>query len=770
LFDTGRVEGHSVGKVTLTGADYAQADQFAFATEQADVDLDVNYSFTETEDLQLGGRLSVDMVNANGKLSDGDPFSIGSIQATFTELNAFRGADESIKFSTKHDVDAKQLAFSGRVNISVDALTDVLRILQSISAKQQISQKETGLDKWSGDEVTLPKSDITVEQINASVSKLEMNSADGKVMLDIVFDNEAKGLKVATTERATNIDTVSVKIDTLSLNSGDGKTGLTLSGTNKVTGTRVTGPVGKGSIKTVGLSQNVELKINRGDIMLQGSAKADVQQTWLQAKKTETLPQATIEVGKVSADVQNVTFSTEKQQIKWQVTSGASIDQASASYAEGEKSSAKIQRLEWRGARADQNFNLETEALIISGLEATTTRQFIDGLIGKKPKEKSNKVSTTQPEERDKDNGDSDKTIPAKPATDDPHSNNVKLDHFELVNGAKLRFLDQQVVPPILVDLHVKKAEVHGIDSRNPKSKAQANLVATINEFTHYELQGNANNVGLKVNLELKSKFEHLELPPYSSYVAEFGGINIGSGQFNSGLDVKANQGVLDGVVKIHIEDLEFTPLSEADAKRLSEKAGVPIETAVKLLKDPKGNIDLALPVTGTVVEPSVDISSAITKAIGNTLKAVFPPTLIVSMLSSVKEGGSQTFKPVLFASGSSELSNEARKYLDELATLLKKRPTLSLHICGRATPDDFKEVTLISIKLPPDPKPEQIEERQRLLKTHGSKLLELATERTRIVRRYLITDKKLNATQVSECRLSFNPDDAEPPRVIVTL
>ncbi|MEJ2181611.1 MAG: DUF748 domain-containing protein, partial [Gammaproteobacteria bacterium] len=85
---------------------------------------------------------------------------------------------------------------------------------------------------------------------------------------------------------------------------------------------------------------------------------------------------------------------------------------------------------------------------------------------------------------------------------------------------AKLRFLDQQVVPPILVDLHVKKAEVHGIDSRNPKSKAQANLVATINEFTHYELQGNANNVGLKVNLELKSKFEHLELPPYSSYVA----------------------------------------------------------------------------------------------------------------------------------------------------------------------------------------------------------------------------------------------------------
>ncbi|WP_455201222.1 hypothetical protein, partial [Kaarinaea lacus] len=61
-------------------------------------------------------------------------------------------------------------------------------------------------------------------------------------------------------------------------------------------------------------------------------------------------------------------------------------------------------------------------------------------------------------------------------------------------------------------------------------------------------------------------------------------------------------------------------------------------------------------------------------------------------------------------------------------------------------------------------------EERQRLINTHSSKLVELATERTRTVRRYLITDKGLNAAQVGECRLSFNPEDTEPPRVVVTL
>ena len=762
LFDTGRLEGHSVGKVTLLGADYAQTDQFAIATEQADVGLDVRYSLSETGDTKVDGRLILDLVNASGKLPGDDPFSIGTAHAEFTELNVTQDADEDLTIAAKPKVEIKQLAYSGRVNLSMDAFMDVLRTLQSISARKEISKEETGLDKWSGDEVILPKSDITVNQINAAVSKLEMNTTNGKVTLDLALDNKATGVKVATTKRSTKIDAVHIKIDSLHLNSGEGKTGLALTGSNAVTGTHVKGPIGSGSIKTIELSQNIEMKINRGDIALQGSAKTGIDETRLQVHKTETLPEATVEVGKVSANIQKASFSITQQKLKWQVDSEASIDRALASYAKGKMSSAKIQRLEWSGAKADQNLNLATDTLTISGLEASTIRQFIDGIINSAPKEESASKDVKKDQETT--------TTAKKPKADDPDTFNVKLNRFELINGAKLRFLDQQVAPPIMVDLHIKKAEVHGIDSRNPESKAQANLEATINEFTHYKLQGNANNVGPKVNLELKSNLTNLELPPYSSYAAEFAGVHLQSGQLNTDLDVNANQGVLDGGVKLHIKDLEFTPLSEADAERISKKAGVPIETAVKLLKDPKGNIDLALPVSGTIGDPSVDISSAISKAVGNTLKAVMPHSIIGSVLSSISKGGEQTFKPILFKPGSSELNDEAKQYLDELVTLLKERPALSLHICGRATPEDFKEITLISLKLPADPKPELVEERQRLLKTHDPKLLELATERTRVVRRYLITDKGLKATQVGECRLKFNPDDTKPPRVAVTL
>ena len=272
------------------------------------------------------------------------------------------------------------------------------------------------------------------------------------------------------------------------------------------------------------------------------------------------------------------------------------------------------------------------------------------------------------------------------------------------------------------------------------------------------------------MDLQLDGALENLELAPYSSYAAEFGGVYLERGQLNTDLKLTAREGNLDGAIKLNVQNLEFNPLSEPDAKPLSETAGMPIETAASLLQDSHGNIDLTLPVTGTVIEPNVDISSAISKAIGNTLKTLFPPTLIVSILTSGKESGGMTFESIKFKPGASKLDKDAQQYLNELVNLLQDRPRLSINVCGRATPDDFAELTGISIKLPPNAKPAVAEQRLHLIETHGPKLLELATERTQAVQRYLINEKGLTAKQVRQCRPVFDPDDTNTPRVLVTL
>ena len=276
--------------------------------------------------------------------------------------------------------------------------------------------------------------------------------------------------------------------------------------------------------------------------------------------------------------------------------------------------------------------------------------------------------------------------------------------------------------------------------------------------------------MGPQMDMTLNGKLDNLALPPFSSYAAEFGGVYLDKGQLSTDVNLTANKGELDGMINLNIRQLEFSALSDADAKRLSEKAGMPISTAANLLQDRHGNIELSLPVSGTVTDPDVDISSAINKAVSKTLISIYPPTLVLSILASSLDGGGMTIEPIKFPPGSSELDAAAKKSLNELVSLTQDRPRLLLNICGRATPDDFVELTQQSLKLPPDPKPADTEQRTNLIEKHRQQLLELATARGQEVQRYLIKEKGLTAHQVGSCRPVFDPDDSGPPRVTITL
>ncbi len=760
LFESGRLEGHSIGQVNVLGVDYEKTNQFAIAVKQADIELDTRYSLNETKDLSIEGKIDMALTNVSGQLQGKKDFTAESAKAKIAQFNTSLDSDMALYVKANPHIDIRQAAFSGEVQLSMDALLNVLRYLQSISAKQKVSKVQTKLEEWADEEIVLPESDILVQQFVSNAKSLELKTADGGVTLKLEADSEAKAISVTTEERRTDIEFVHSKLDSLKLRSGDDNLMLNLIGSNEVTGFNIKGPIGTGRVQGLELSQQIELGINKGDINLTGSANAGINAARLAVFKTDILPPASVEVGAISAAIKQANFSLANETMLWKFIAATSIDKAEVEFAKDSLTSAKIQRFEVKGAQADQDLNFVTDELTIKGLDASVTRQLIDGVIsgsGKGAVKKDKQASKVAAEKS------------TTPASTQP-TPQVKLNFFT-AEGSKLRFRDEKVTPQVRLDLDIIKAEVRDVDTRNPRQQSKAKLEATINEFTRFELNGQGDNIGPALNLKLKGKLDDLELPPYSSYVAEFGGVDIDRGQFNSNIDLNANKGELDGLINLNIKGLEFTTLSAADAQRLSDTVGMPIETAANLLKDSHGNIDLSLPIAGSVAEPSVDISSAITKAIGSILKAVFPPTLIGSMLSAgQKEGAGLVFEPVIFEAGSSELDKNATQYLDGLVELFVDRPGLSVRICGRTTPKDFFQVTLISLDLAADAKPEAIKQREILLETHGQKLRELADERTQVVRRYLINKKGLSAKQVGQCRAIFNENDTAAPRVEVKL
>ncbi len=105
---------------------------------------------------------------------------------------------------------------------------------------------------------------------------------------------------------------------------------------------------------------------------------------------------------------------------------------------------------------------------------------------------------------------------------------------------------------------------------------------------------------------------------------------------------------------------------------------------AVALLKDSHGNIDINLPVSGSLDDPEFSVGGIVVRVMMNlVVKAVTSP---FSLLASAF-GGGEELSYVEFAPGSAVLTEDSVQRIDTLIKALTDRPALKMDISGRADP-----------------------------------------------------------------------------------
>lgn len=815
----GGLDGGVVGRLGASGVDYAQPDGFALALERMDADVDLRFSLSEAGDFSIGGRVNAGATGMRGEISDEQSFSSGELKVELTDLNVDVGADNALQVSAIPALEAKSGTFSGPVHLSMDAVLKALSALQSISAVEPVQGEQTGLSDWSDGEATLPKSDVTVDSLAAKASIFSLSTVGGAVSLDLTSASDLSGIEVVSSGRTTTVESLHNELENLQMRSGEGKLTLSLSGRNEGRGGQAKGPAGVlgfDALRTAITTLNLE--VEQGHVATRVAAGVELADANLLLYATEELPEASADLGSASFTLNEGTFEQTGQSVAWHAAADASVEAASMVYGKGGFATAKLASLTAKGVQADQDLNLVAEDLTAGGLDVVLTRRFLKGLGAATAVEEVPEGAPPSPElvsdvqqaliDLGYDPGPADglpgrkteaairefqrsqgiaetgraseallKQLKAALAKQtEPPPFELRLGRLAVLDGAHVRFTDETVSPTVSIDTKVETLELKNVDTTRADTIASAELLAHINEFTRIALDGTGSHLGAKANLQGKASIEQLELPTYSPYVAELSGVYMERGQLTTFAQAKAEEGALDGNIKLEVLHPEFAPLSEADAKRLADKAGVPLETAVNLLQDGDGRIRLNLPVGGTVEKPDIDISGAINKAIGNALKKVFPPTLVVSMLSSMQKGlaGVPSFEPFVFAPGSAELDENATAYANKLSDLLNDKPKLSLQVCGRATAADL-EAAAGSLPAAGDAANAEAvaaaaAARAELAGQYETQLRELAVERTRAVRRYLINEKGVEAKRLGECRTEFSAEDTDPPRVMVSL
>jgi hypothetical protein len=214
------------------------------------------------------------------------------------------------------------------------------------------------------------------------------------------------------------------------------------------------------------------------------------------------------------------------------------------------------------------------------------------------------------------------------------------------------------------------------------------NFKATLPTTAKLEVRGKLapGNVG-----DFTLKLRNLDLPVFNPYSSAAAGVTIDKGAASADvkLRMRGAKMTIDNALVLH-----QLGVSMREPETFERSFGVPLDLALALLRDPKGDISLKIPVAidekGTKIGIGAVVASAIKAAL---VGAVTAP---LKMIGAAFGGGDDkgfSLDPLPSVAGSPALADDAQGRIDGLAKMMGERPSVALDLRGRSGPDDEPEV-----------------------------------------------------------------------------
>ena len=258
----------------------------------------------------------------------------------------------------------------------------------------------------------------------------------------------------------------------------------------------------------------------------------------------------------------------------------------------------------------------------------------------------------------------------------------VKIGKITLQGGA-VRFTDNFVKPNYTANLRKIGGSVTGLSSE-PGSIADLTLRGSYDDVAPLSLTAKINPLSAKPYLDLQAEVKGIEMTSFSTYSGKYAGYAIDKGKLSVFVNYKIENDQLNAENRVFLDQLTFGDQVESpDATKL------PVKLAIALLKNGKGEIDINLPISGSLNDPQFSIGGLVVKMIVNLfVKAVTSPFALIGSMF----GGGEELSNVEFAPGRATIDAEAQKRLENLSKALIDRPALKLEIEGRVDPENDPE------------------------------------------------------------------------------
>ncbi|KON79522.2 DUF748 domain-containing protein [Azoarcus sp. PA01] len=245
-----------------------------------------------------------------------------------------------------------------------------------------------------------------------------------------------------------------------------------------------------------------------------------------------------------------------------------------------------------------------------------------------------------------------------------------------LIKQGNIAFSDRFIRPNYDANLTGMEGQVVGLSS-DPATLARLDLQGQVDGTAPVTIGGEFNPFREDRYLDIAASVKDFELTGVSPYSSKYVGYGIRKGKLSADLTYRIEDRKLTATNRLFLDQLTFGERADSpDAPNL------PVQLAVSLLKNRAGEIDLNLPISGSLDDPQFCIGGLVIKAILNLIgKAITAPFALLGSMF----GGGEELSQLDFAPGRSSFDTAAEQKIETLAKALTERPALRLEITGQA-------------------------------------------------------------------------------------
>ena len=342
----------------------------------------------------------------------------------------------------------------------------------------------------------------------------------------------------------------------------------------------------------------------------------------------------------------------------------------------------------------------------------------------------------------------------------------ISLNEFNLIKSNDIFFVDNSVNPTYKRTIMIDELSVGALSNHHNKKedKTPIALVGRSDQYANFNFNGFIQPFAEKQTYHTKGSLNELSLLSASTYMKDALELGLTSGQLSTNVDLTLAGEDIDGDIILNIKGLE-TGATVPDNIETGETKGqvsFSLNTALAMLKDDTGNIELDIPLSGKTSDPSFGLSSIIgiitKKAIVTATETYLVKTLVpggnlvsVAMLASdiiMKE----RFEDLPYAPAQEKLNNTQTDYVQKFITLMKEKEDTQVKLCAISTPSDLGLVAT-----------------SKLSENDIKKLKALALKRENSFKAYVV-EQGIQSGRILLCAPAIDTTEDATPRIAISV